>query len=848
MCKAIYKYLAMALAAAVAVLAMPGCTGEEVTAPALPDAGFTINFHSTRATTRADEPGEDRLNENKISSLVVALYPEDYGNNQYAQTFRIFRNLSATGSYSCRMHLTREEITSLYGTESPADGATCKIFAVANLPEEVLKNISIGNTSISSLKNISTTAQFETLQLQPDFIMSGQSTVSYQSVTDIPGTKGMATGDVPLTRTAAKITLNVKLPENVRQSEDSDIYWWPLPSQGMRVLLNNGVMTSKVESDGTNNEDSYYYDILTSNDKTWGFSENETVAADSYRWQQTYPFYTYPNQWENSPSEMHRTSMTLIIPWQRGNVDGPTDTTYETFYYSVPVTASELTQITSNYSYRIDLNVNMLGSRSPEMPEEMDGTYQVVNWTTENMDINITDTRYLVVSPKTYEINNLDEFTLRFNSSHPVVVEDITMSYNRFNFITQAGNADMGTVVSFPTEKAVIDRSVSGDYKLVDYPQEISSWNPKTKQYEFTLKHELYTWTPINDENATTITGRNTVNQSGFSVLGDSTTVQNSIKKYLRPTSPDAAYSPYTFKVTLRHEDNSDFKETFTLVQYPAMWIKAVKNPGNGSSDHPGNNFVNGTSTQLNGLGSISTLRGDNRNPNMYVISVSKLDTESGYYIGDPRSLYSENNLSTQTGNYYNRRYPNLPRTTSDGAEAEGWCTQSPALYDKSNNRRLKYYYPAVESEEEYYKMMIAPKIRIASSYGTTSSMNRDNARRRCATYQEEDCPAGRWRLPTYGELLYIIGLSAKGKIPELFTPGTNTNGYWCAQGGYYVLDNGTLQWDNSANNSTSHAVRCVYDEWYWEKETNYTISPNANGRYTYTLGDMPKRNPQQGQ
>lgn len=37
--------------------------------------------------------------------------------------------------------------------------------------------------------------------------------------------------------------------------------------------------------------------------------------------------------------------------------------------------------------------------------------------------------------------------------------------------------------------------------------------------------------------------------------------------------------------------------------------------------------------------------------------------------------------------------------------------------------------------------------------------------------------------------------------------------------------------------------VRCVYDEWYWEKQTNYTITSTTG----YRLGDMPKNNPEEG-
>ena len=123
---------------------------------------------------------------------------------------------------------------------------------------------------------------------------------------------------------------------------------------------------------------------------------------------------------------------------------------------------------------------------------------------------------------------------------------------------------------------------------------------------------------------------------------------------------------------------------------------------------------------------------------------------------------------------------------------------------------------------------MISPKFRIASSYGVTSSITFTNARYRCASYQEDGYPAGRWRVPTRSEIEYVVRLSAEQKIPTLFNNGGN---YWAA-------DN-TICVPNSANggsvgtgNGNSAFVRCVYDEWYWTDTCNKT---------TFTWGDAQR-------
>lgn len=204
----------------------------------------------------------------------------------------------------------------------------------------------------------------------------------------------------------------------------------------------------------------------------------------------------------------------------------------------------------------------------------------------------------------------------------------------------------------------------------------------------------------------------------------------------------------------------------------------------------------------------------------MYVINISQMDETSTYVIGDPRTLYSNNDLE---GN------DDLSNPTSDGAIAGNWCNSAQSIYD-NQNRKLKYYYPTIESQDNQYKMRVAPKFRIASSYGITNSLRRENARRRVATYQEQKCPAGRWRLPTYGELKFITELSSTGKIPALFNSGVR---YWTAQGAYTVNNDGTL----TSSNSTSAYVRGVYDEWYWEQYPQYSGTAG-----TYQLGDMPKQ------
>lgn len=267
-------------------------------------------------------------------------------------------------------------------------------------------------------------------------------------------------------------------------------------------------------------------------------------------------------------------------------------------------------------------------------------------------------------------------------------------------------------------------------------------------------------------------------------------------------------------------------------MQYPQIYIETQQNYyGNNRTAVRGNMYVNGNNTYSGnssswasssenwymayGLGGSAT----NANPNQYIISITQLDN-ADFTIGDPRSSDIDNLNSNFTGN----------------APRYGW--ESAQDIDKTGNRKLTYYYPTDSSEDKM--RWVAPKIRIASSYGVTYNLSKQDAERRCAGYQELQYPAGRWRVPTVGEIEFIMSLSEAGKIPPLFT----SNGYyWSAQGRIQAtLTNGKLK--DPDNSTTNSAVRCVYDEWYWKDsvlQPNGKVQGTDIDKYDFTWGDLPR-------
>lgn len=251
--------------------------------------------------------------------------------------------------------------------------------------------------------------------------------------------------------------------------------------------------------------------------------------------------------------------------------------------------------------------------------------------------------------------------------------------------------------------------------------------------------------------------------------------------------------------ITIEVKNKEGISRTWVVTQYPEMYIEAENNKANGLY----NRFVYGVNgdrnvsdDRNNTLGNANNYEGaSNENPNQYTIYVTALDANSGYSIGDPRTD-SRVDFSTYLGN-------------SDSAD-----------------RKLDNYRP---TKEEGVDAIIAPAFKIASSWGVVTISDRfryENAKRRCASYQENGYPAGRWRVPTEAEIEYLVDLSRDHKIPELFD-----GNYYASSGRHYSSSSGNF----STSSRTNPAVRCVYDVWYWGEEKV------GNAPYTtFIWGDDP--------
>ena len=258
-------------------------------------------------------------------------------------------------------------------------------------------------------------------------------------------------------------------------------------------------------------------------------------------------------------------------------------------------------------------------------------------------------------------------------------------------------------------------------------------------------------------------------------------------------------YRPWYINFDIYNKEGL-YVQNIEIIQYPAIYIVADYNAANnedGSSNGHSHRFVNGTkqgytdnNTYLGGITDIANYTGNtNRNRNQYTIHVTRLGTDYNYSIGDPRDL----TINDSKGVEY---------TDLQGGE----------------DRSVTNYYPTKTTTD--VNNMISPVYRIASSWGVTYDISYENAQKRCASYQENGYPAGRWRIPTEAEIQFIVDLSPT-YIPELFS-----GNYWAASKRYYSSNTNTF-----GNANGTYAVRCIYDEWYWSENKIENI-------YDFTWGD----------
>ena len=687
-------------------------------------------------------------------------------------------------------------------------GSLCDVYVIANIPGDPTFEAGAGNTTMPALGQLvlDMTAGEYDVKGKP-FVMTGFSRVQ-------KGKNSSATADISLKRVASKVTVTVKVPKSitVKNSDGKDVIKYPVlaDNEGNVPLktsfyygANKGYLSGASLVDPENKN--FIRTDKISYTKSGETDEHYVFTCDM-------PFYTYARSWDKGSSTA--AYITFEMPWgEDQDHDGVMDNDYKTYYYQILVNGKERNFV-PNTHYGMTVTVGVLGSTVESLPAKLDvWSYFILPWTEETQygehgsgdrdeDVEIEKFNYLEV-PQTYiEMDNVSEVAIRYNASHKIGVK-------------------------FDETKGKSVEGLPGTTDMYALYINNGSGTPDDAQLPNISIEDNFTdnnkgWLTFNYDLSDVDT-----NGDG---LGDVYSPAYVFITIWLDLDGDGVHEP-------NDKDNPEIlTEDVKIVIYPAIYIV-----GDRSYDY--SIFVNGNyNNNRSGGGGLSYLTiagervgkaaGDDASKYMHVISISAFNEnnymfaynnnkikDTQYIIGDPR-VRTSNKLGVPDQN-----------TTTPQTSATGWIRATDV---NGTVRNLQYYYPTSTEANSY--QVIAPKFRIASKLGGYSESSPKGAALRCASYQEHGFPAGRWRLPTTAEILYIIELQRLNKIQQLFYGG---NTYFSATDRVKANSDNTYTLTEGIGTSNA-SVRCVYDEWYWgsEREAIANSAYNNHGGYEFTWGD----------
>ena len=787
------------------------CYNKEANLNDVPADCIMLNVFNSPMTKAVDPNGAEY--ERELKRLDCFFYVKGATDQPCVYYQKI--NLDKIGSAEIPFYVDEATINSIF----PSGNTTCDVFVLANLPDGTYSN-GLSGTDVNTLSKRVLELGNNYDAVDKPFIMAGLDEAT-------KGDYNNATGIIPLYRAAAKITVTVNIPEKIiiKQDGAADVVMAPVFSDNnnlttLKTSFNNGAKKTNIESSYIINNE---VDLFSTDKKNYSFITEIPATQNElkkYQYKCTVPFYTYARAWDKGSN--NAAYLTFEIPW--ANVTDENNVSYQKYYYQILVNANER-NFEPNHWYDLTVNVGVLGSTVEAEPKTIhDITYYILDWTTEPdpeheaggdryENVDIQKYTYLQIPEKNIVINNASSGVIRFSASHNIKIKFNTGD----KYVSYLPAVNNKNKTNFAAYYVFCGPDSSGN----------------TQEPEI---RELPNFTISNFD----------INQEGVITYNY--------------TIPESIYSPVYIYATVWLDINNnnqlddteeDFVEEITIVQYPpiyvipdlttrySIYVNNIFRTGDGSGDlvrypQTGNSYY--------GLGLVpGTNSTTGANPTyMYVVTVSSLKSSDVFYynkdndmngtktpykyiIGDPRQRTSDTDLN------------------DDGYDMDQHWVVAPDV--NGTQRKLQYYYPTSVEDDNF--QVIAPKFRIVSFHGNGHRYhNYEGAKMRCASYQEDGYPAGRWRLPTYAELQFVIKLQEERVISPIFFGSSK---YFTATNQVTYNANGSTYMDFQDNspgtiNGSNGSVRCIYDEWYWgserEAKENTTANPPAGEEYLFTWGD----------
>jgi hypothetical protein len=821
----------------IAGILLAACT--TVNQPEAPGRGdISIRLTVPSMLTKADRT--DTEAERTVTSLDILVYDDVAAAPVWTSHIAVDDEQQLAGTY-----VQNTTPAALGLGEDKSALLTMTVFAVANYPtslaETTMTLTEVKALAVDASAFVTGASESGVVLPDPRFIMVAEGGFTADGATTT------VTADLALARLAAKVSLTLTYPDEtittqgpVYGSHPTTIAWAPLSGENLRVYLDNAAMSA-----------------------TLGGPASPVPAGFTYA--DTHPaagvpedFYTYPFAWDDN---LDRAPFIKIIqPWHYvryytngSGVDVVVDENVVELYYKVMFPG--LTSLASNTWYNTTVMLNVLGGEA-ETPLVLEASgLDILGWgTATGIDpVDLKPVKYLVVDQNEVEVQGGKTVSIHYlASSRPNLTVNSVVKYvyqnadstdvnikanatsDHYDYEYDESTEEYISSPWFTNEYddnthegfIVLHHSLSGDpymrngdptpnfaarpyiYDLTLDLAEVPSQPITITQYPplYVLGHLSTGWVSINEQDA----------NNGYPALNSNSPVStNYYTDGYQPRASKSYTKPYVLlPFTKKSGGNIDVR---TLI-YSSKSVNSVYS--------------------VNNLGTVSTydyLASTGSNICRFRIIIRPTASED-YFIMDPRidiSADQSNELyeiinKHNTGNYntvYNNQY--------DGSSL------LPHGSTSTEYAKIKAYKPG--GKDAKYKDYLSPEVMFASSYGKGTTINFMTAVLRCAAYQEDGFPAGRWRLPTEAEIELAISLANRGAIPELFA---DAGKYWASSGRYLYGGNWVSETDpytgepqnnpwTGDTNGTGVGVRCVYDTWYWGREEEKALMTNYNGKKT---------------
>lgn len=758
---------------------------------------ITLRFSQPQAAvqeTRATAHGDNTLNENNIKFVDLYFYPSRKSNKDAVlveDNHAVeFATSGGDTTYFVKVRTGDTKLNELFGS---TQNGSCEVYAVANSSQESPS----ASTCLDSLRLRVLRHNFGAQLTQGHFIMqSNPETLATVELKD-----GVATGTIPMTRVAAKLQIYLNVPDtlHVWSDDGSGFAVWKSDRSHMSIVFNNGLMDYTLNGKDTSHPDSSFYNSMQVDMHKYATMTRNTV---DYDYSHT-PFYSYPFSWKET--DTHVPTFIIAIPWSKRNPGTGSETygTPEITYYQVH--PNMLTgQLQSNYFYRMYMKIETVGSTDNTTPVDITPSgYRIQPWgevkvnTQKDVTGDLYRYTYLVVDPTSVVLNNTSSTTLRYSSSS-ALTKDTKITQVEYNSYETPGQVTHHTLTADDLAKLTTNR-----YEL-DYTS-------TPGQIRFTHNVDDGTYA------AKTITIQ-VANDDGLTEL---VTIEQYPAIYMHTFDGDNAFvDGYFSHVKSPAESIGDaISNWYSSGYYNSVNYGNIRTSG-GSYYTYYQNTQDVTVPYGSMVKALTQTSGGIVNNSITKITVTSFNSNNGFYeangtkyyyqIGDPRENagYKSSDLA-----------PYLTKQEYDNYNRVFWLTLTSW---GTNAAKIK---KASET-----KTIIAPQFFISSGWNSSTSLSFADAQKRAATYQEAGYSAGRWRLPTEAEIMFITARQREGVIPTLF--GSSAP-YWAASGrvyfdgAFYYADHvrstngssyaygGYVYASGLSDNGTAY-MRFAYDTWYW--------------------------------